>query len=249
MGAELGGVREALRGALDALYPPRCIACPEATDLPSGLCASCWAETRFISGAICDRCSVPIETTAGLSPPFTCDACTHHPPAWDRGRAAILYEGAGRRLALAFKHGDRLDMGRTLAPWMAAAGRDLLADADLLVPVPLHWRRLFRRRYNQAAELAHHIARETGRPHAPDALRRARATPSQSGDRAARAANVAAAITAAPRAAATLAGRRVLLIDDVLTTGATLSAAAEACRAAGATRVEALVLARVARPE
>ncbi|MEM9012870.1 MAG: ComF family protein [Pseudomonadota bacterium] len=237
---------ETRRTLIDALYPPRCIACPEATDAPSGLCAGCWAETQFISGAICDHCSVPIEATGGLSAPFTCDACLHAPPAWGRARAAILYEGAGRRLALTYKHGDRLDMTMTLARWMQRAGGDLLEEAEIIVPVPLHWLRLLRRRYNQAAELARGLSHLTGTPTVPDLLLRPRATAAQKGSREARQENIAGAIRPARRVPERLRDRRVLLLDDVMTTGATLSAAAEACREAGAASVDVLVLARVA---
>ena len=104
-----------------------------------------------------------------------CESCRRHPPAWDRGAAAVLYQGAGRRVVLALKHGDRLDMVRPLAGWMAAAGRELLADADVIAPVPLHWRRLVMRRYNQSAELARRLARLSGRPAAVDLLVRRRA--------------------------------------------------------------------------
>ncbi len=169
------------------------------------------------------------------------------PPGWDFGAAAVVYGGAGRRVVLALKHGDRLDMVRPLAAWMEKAGRAALAESDLIAPVPLHWRRLMRRRYNQSAELARRIARLSGKPVAVDLLRRVRATPPQERmDFAARARNQLHAFEVTPRRTAMLPGRTVLLIDDVLTSGATLSACAEALRAAGAARVGVLVVARVA---
>jgi predicted amidophosphoribosyltransferase len=236
---------DALKTALvNTIYPPRCLACREATDAPRGLCGACWADTHFIAGETCARCGVPL---MGAGADDLCDGCSGHPPPWDRGAAAMLYKGAGRRMVLALKHGDRLDMVPPLAGWMAAAGRDLLAGADLIAPVPLHWRRLVRRRYNQSAELARRIARLSGRTAAVDLLVRRRATAPQEGmDRAARAANQAGAFAVAPRHVARLAGRAVLMVDDVMTSGATLSACADTLRAAGAARVDALVLARVA---
>lgn len=231
-----------LNAVVDAVFPPRCLACPSPTAVAHGLCGDCWRETHFISGAACRRCGVPLPGEVGAED--VCDGCLHHPPAWDRGAAALLYGGAGRRMVLALKHGDRLDTARPLAGWMAAAGRELVAEADLIAPVPLHWRRLAKRRYNQSAELARPIARAAGRPLVADLLFRRRATAPQSGGRAARAENQAEAFALSPRRS--VAGRRVLLVDDVLTTGATLSGCAEALRAAGAAGVDVLVLARVA---
>ena len=230
---------------VNTIFPPRCLACPEPTDLPHGLCPACWRDTHFIAGTVCRTCGVPLVGEAGAED--VCESCQRHPPAWDRGAAAVIYAGAGRRVVLALKHGDRLDTVRPLAAWMAAAGRELLAEADMIAPVPLHWRRLLKRRYNQSAELARRLGRISGRPVVPDLLRRGRATLPQEGmTRAERAVNQAGAFSVNPRRAAAPSGRVVLLIDDVLTTGATLSACADALRAAGAARVDVLALARVA---
>ena len=161
---------------------------------------------------------MPLVGAAGAED--VCESCARHPPAWDRGAAAVIYGGAGRKVVLALKHGDRLDMVRPLAGWMASAGRALLAEADVIAPVPLHWRRLVRRRYNQSAELARRLGRLAGRPVAADLLVRRRATTPQEGmSRAERVANQAAAFAVNPRRAAALEGRAVLLVDDVLTTG------------------------------
>ena len=229
---------------VDTVYPPRCLACTAATDAARGLCPACWADTHFIAGTACRKCGVPLVGDAGAED--VCESCARHPPAWDRGAAALLYAGAGRRMVLALKHGDRLDMVRPLAAWMARAGRTLLAEADVVAPVPLHWRRLVMRRYNQSAELARRLGRDAGRPVVPDLLARRRATSPQSGGRDGRAANQAGAFAIAPRHAGLVAGKRVLLVDDVLTSGATLSACADTLRAAGAAGVDALALARVA---
>ena len=229
---------------LDTVFPPRCLACAEPTVAAHGLCPACWRDTHFIAGTVCRTCGVPLVGAAGAED--VCESCTRHPPAWDRGAAAVLYSGAGRKMVLALKHADRLDMVPPLAGFMAQAGRPLLEGADLLAPVPLHWLRLLRRRYNQSAELARRLGRLAGRPVVPDLLLRKRATPRQTGNRAVRAANQAGAFVVSPRRQARLAGRRVLLVDDVLTTGATLSTCAEALKAAGAAGVDVLVLARVA---
>lgn len=229
----------------DAVFPPRCLTCPAPTEAPHGLCARCWRDTHFITGPACAKCGAPLVGEAG--PEDLCDGCLRHPPGWDRGRAAILYGGAGRRAILAFKHGDRLDTAPALAGWLAAAGSALATDADLIAPVPLHWRRLMRRRYNQSAELARHLSRRTGTPVVPDLLVRQRmTTPQERMSHADRRENQRGAIAVSPRRAKRLEGKAVLLIDDVLTSGATLGACTDACRAAGAARIDVLVLARVA---
>jgi predicted amidophosphoribosyltransferase len=181
-----------------------------------------------------------------------CDACAHTPGAWTKGRAAVVYDGVGRALTLNLKHGDRLDIAPMVAVWIARALGPLVAEADLIAPAPLHWTRLVHRRFNQAGELARELAIQTNKRSALtlDLLNRTRRTPSQGGrNRADRYANVAGAFAVARLRRKRLIGQRVLLVDDVMTTGATLSACAEACRAAGAADVNVVVLARVARDD
>jgi len=231
-------------GAADLLYPPQCTWCRAEVLEAHALCPSCWREATFISHPLCDRCGSPL--SGAEDAPF-CDHCLGRALAFGRARAAVLYEGRGRDLTLALKHGDRLDIARPAATWMIRAGRELLEGADLIAPTPLHWTRLLRRRFNQSAELARRISIRTGVPCCADLLVRTRATPMQRGlSRAQRAANQEGAFAVPARRRARVEGAVVLLIDDVYASGATLSACAAALRAAGAARVDALCLARVA---
>ena len=245
-----GGVfRRAGRGLLDLLLPPLCLACDRPVAAPGQFCATCFQDVTFITAPLCARCGAPFVYAALAGGDGLCAHCRHHPPDFSRARAAFRYDAMSRRLILPFKHGDRTDLAVPLAGFMARAGAGLLAEADLLVPVPLHPTRLLSRRYNQAALLAWALARRAGLPMLPDALRRLRATP-MLGDLSAaeRAETMADVIAVRPSRAGALAGLRILLVDDVLTTGATTNACARALRAAGARDIDLLVLARVADP-
>lgn len=236
-----------LQAVLHLIYPPQCLTCDTLVTTDFGLCGRCWRETPFITGLVCDLCGVPLP---GEDPghPVHCDDCLTIARPWNRGRAALLYKDNGRRIVLALKHGDRQDLARPAGIWMARAAAPLLQPGMLVAPVPLHWWRLFTRRYNQAALLSSAVARETGLAHCPDLLQRRRNTRSQEGrDRDGRFRNMDSALCVASGRAALIAHRPVLLVDDVMTSGATLAAAAEACTAAGADSVSVLVLARVAK--
>src|SRR5208282_685711 len=208
--------------ALNTLYPPTCLACRAATGAHGALCPRCWSAMRFIERPFCERLGTPFEQDLGeglLSPQAMAD-----PPAFSRARAVARFEdGPARTLAHRLKYSDRAELARPMARWMARAGADILADADLLAPVPLHPLRLWRRRFNQAAALAAEISRQTGKPCDLGAILRVKATRSQIGlSRVQRAENVQGAFRIAE--GAPVRGRNVVLIDDVLTSGATANA-------------------------
>ncbi|MGH6890973.1 MAG: ComF family protein [Dongiaceae bacterium] len=231
---------------MDAILPPRCLKCGEIVADPGSLCGRCWPALRFLGAPCCACCGLPFEFDMGES--SLCAGCIADRPLFDRARAALIYDDASRDLILRFKHADRIDGAATFAGWMARAGAELVASADVIVPVPLHWWRLVRRRYNQAAVLATAIGRARGKLVVPDLLLRRRATASQGRlGRSQRRRNVAGAFAIHPRRAQVAAGARILLIDDVLTTGATAEACTRVLRAAGATGVDLLAMARVVR--
>ncbi len=249
LGRFADGVLRTGRAALDVVLPPACIACDRPVDAPGLLCPDCFRRTGFVTEPCCVVCGAPYGARAQAGPELTCERCRLAPPLFERARAALRYDAAARRLVLPLKHADRAELAGALAAMMARAGAALLREAELIVPVPLHRTRLFRRRYNQAALLARELARRSSRPALPDALIRRRATAALGGMSAAeRAAEVDGAFAVRPRRAERIVGRRVLLVDDVLTSGATANACAAALRAAGAVAVDVLAVARVPDP-
>lgn len=236
-----------LQAILHMVYPPQCLGCDELVTSDFGLCGKCWRQTPFISGLVCDSCGVPLLGEEGGAA-VHCDDCMTLARPWSRGRAALLYKDHGRKMVLQLKHGDRLDLVKPAGAWLLRAARPILQPDMLVAPVPLHWFRLLRRRYNQSALLSGSLAKLAGLDHCPDLLQRRRATASQGGrDRHSRFENMEGAITAHPRRLDQMKGRHVLLVDDVMTSGATLAVAADACLGAGAAEVSVLVLARVAK--
>jgi ComF family protein len=231
------------RLALDIALPTLCVSCREPVD-GEGVCASCWARLSFIERPYCPRLGIPFVYDPG--PDMLSMEAIASPPAYRRARAAVRYDDVARSLVHALKYQDRTDLAPAMGRWMARAGGELLTGADMLVPVPLHWRRAWRRRYNQSGALARVIERQSGVRVRGDVLRRVRATEQQIGlSRAQRATNVQGAFQVSPDRQAEVQGRRVILIDDVLTSGATLDACARALLRAKATQVDVLVFARV----
>ncbi len=238
------GMRAAFRFALDVALPPLCPSCREPLGDGAGLCASCWSKLSLIEPPYCARLGIPFTYDPG--PGLLSMEAIANPPSYDRARAAVRYDDVARALVHAFKYSDRLDLAPMMGRWMARAGRELLDGADALVPVPLHWRRLWARRFNQSAALAAAIGGPAGVPALHGVLNRVRATPQQVGlSKAQRADNMQGAFRVAPERKADIAGRRLVLIDDVLTSGATAEASARALLRAGAAQVDVLVFARV----
>jgi len=236
-------LRETLRVGLNAALPPLCPACRDlVTD--EGLCPPCWSKLAFIAAPYCPRLGIPFAYDPG--PGILSMQAIADPPAYQRARAAVRYDDVAAKLVHAFKYGDRLDLAPLMGRWMTRAGTELLADADAIVPVPLHWRRLWTRRFNQSAALAATISNLSGVPVAHAPLRRVKATQQQVGlSRKDRASNVQGAFRVDPARKAEVAGRRLIVIDDVLTSGATVDACARALLRGGAARVDVLVFARV----
>lgn len=229
--------------ALDIALPTLCVACREPVD-GEGVCAECWAKLSFIEPPYCPRLGIPFVYDPG--PELLSMEAIANPPAYARARAAVRYDDVARSLVHALKYQDRTDLAPTMGRWMARAGRELLKEADVLIPVPLHWRRGWSRRYNQSGALARVIERHSGVRLASEALRRVRRTEQQIGlSRTQRASNVQGAFKVAPERNGDVAGRRVILIDDVLTSGATIDACARALLRAKAASVDVLVFARV----
>lgn len=234
-----------MQRVLSLIYPDQCLVCDAMVTHSGALCGECWRNTPFIIGLVCDTCGVPLPGIDGDGKAY-CDDCLAQPRPWEQGRAALSYKGTGRRIVLALKHGDRTEFATAAAPWLFRAATPFLQHDTVLVPIPVHWTRLIKRRYNQAAELSRALARHAGLPHCPDALVRTKRTRKLDGlgvDQ--RFATLNDAIQPNPRKTNALKGRSICLIDDVMTSGATLACATNAAFAAGADRVNVIVLARV----
>jgi ComF family protein len=238
-----GALGHATRLALDIALPTLCVSCREPVH-GDGVCATCWSKLSFIAPPYCPRLGIPFVYDPG--PDMLSMEAIASPPAYQRARAAVRYDEVARTLVHALKYQDRTDLAPTMGRWMARAGRELLDGADMLIPVPLHWRRAWHRRYNQSGALARAIERQSGVKLKGELLQRIRRTEQQVGlSRTQRTSNVQGAFKVANDRVAEMQGRRVILIDDVLTSGATIDACARALLRAKAAQVDALVFARV----
>jgi ComF family protein len=236
-------IRRAARLALDVALPTLCVSCREPVD-GEGVCAACWARLSFIAPPYCPKLGIPFVYDPG--PDMLSMEAIADPPAYARARAAVRFDEVARTLVHGLKYQDRTDLAPIMGRWMARAGRELLDGADMLIPVPLHWRRAWHRRFNQSGALGRVIQDASGVKLRGDILARVRATEQQVGlSRAQRASNVQGAFEVSRERRGEVAGRRVILVDDVLTSGATLDACARALLRAKAAQVDVLVFARV----
>jgi ComF family protein len=236
------------RAALDwparMLFPPVCAGCRRQVSQPDSLCPHCWPQLRFLEKPWCQVMGTPFLHDMGDG--FLSAEAIANPPPFERARAAVSYSGVARRMVQGLKYSDKTDLAPWMARWMLRAGAELIADADVVVPVPLHWRRFLQRRFNQSAELARVVAALSGLPFAPMAVVRVKVTRQQVGlPRAEREDNVRAAFRVPPEQDIQVRGRRVLVVDDVYTTGATVCAVARALKRNGAVAVDVLTFARV----
>lgn len=241
-----------LKWGLDLILPPRCPVNGDIVSSVGAISPRAWRELTFISPPHCPCCGIPfaIDTMIDIQQPdnFLCASCLSTPRTFDQAKSLLVYDEASRKMILAFKHGDALHLHTTLAPLLAKAGGEFLNPDAIIVPVPLHWMRLVKRRYNQAAILGIEIGKLSGVTCWPDALIRTRHTPPQGHKTAKdRHRNVSGAFDIHQSYVHKLSGRDIILIDDVFTTGATLEECAKVLKAAGAKSVKLLTVARVVK--
>ena len=237
-----------LNSALNILLPPRCIATGEVVDAPGMISPAFWSALTFIEEPLCDCCGIPFSFPA--APGSICANCMEIEPIFTKARAAVIYDDTSRKVILEYKYGDRLQAVHTFTPWMMRAGKGMIEQSDYILPVPLHMKRLWQRRFNQSALLARELAKRSATPCLPDGLHRARYTVPQKGlSRKERSANVQNAFTIPQKYQDYFKGKNILLVDDVLTSGATLNECARTLKKAGAHHIFVLTIARVMKEE
>lgn len=240
-------VPRAMTSILDQLLPPRCLSCGTSVQDTGLICSDCWKGLAFLQGPACDCCGYPFDFDA-FAEQSLCGACQIKRPPYLRARAALRYDDGSRQMIISFKHGDRTEYAELFSQLMNQASHSLSLTGVIVAPVPLHKKRLRRRRYNQAALMAKYFADKKSLAYAPDLIMRAKHTPPQEGNYGRRKRNVAGAFTVKEKYESQIKGRDILLIDDVYTTGATVSSCAAVLRRAGASSVQILTLARVCAP-
>jgi len=241
------GLTRAGKWSLDWLIPPQCLVCRGDIAEASGLCVTCWSKLSFIEAPFCEKLATPFPYDQGEE--MVSAAALADPPPWDRARSALLFDDTARFLVHALKYRDRHEAGLLMARLMVRAGAEIVKSADAIIPVPLYRWRLWRRRYNQSALLARKICRDTGKAFHPELLRRRRSTRSQTGLDHEERRNVRNAFIVPKESRPSVAGKSLVVIDDVRTTGATLEACARALKAAGAAHVDVLTFALVPKPK
>jgi ComF family protein len=242
-----GHARNIWSGFVDFVTPPKCLTCQTAVESDAGLCITCWNKLRHISEPVCDAMGTPFEYDEGEG--ALSAAAIADPPPWHRARAAVSFDEHGGKLVHQLKYNDKHEAATVMARLMQVAGRKILHDADVILPVPLHRRRLWQRRYNQAALIAHALGLATGKPVETETLIKVKATRQQVGlDADERRRNVSRAFAINPERLHLISGRKVLLVDDVRTTGATASACAKVLLSQGAAHVDVLTFALVLEP-
>lgn len=228
----------------DWIVPPTCLMCDAIVDRSGGCCSICWGNIRFVARPYCEVLGSPFSYDMGEG--ALCAEAIANPPPFRRARSAVIYDDPIRRLVSGLKYSDRLDVAPWIAKWMVRSGRQLFEDAPIVIPIPLYKTRLLTRRFNQSAEIARNICKDKNLEYRPEILKRIRKTKQQVGlSRQERAKNVSGVFRVPPEFAFELKGRPALIIDDVFTTGATVSSAAKALNRVGVASVDVLTFARV----
>lgn len=238
--------RKGIQTVVETLYPSACLSCGVPVDVQAGLCAQCWLSCHFIAGLVCDTCGKPL--IGQSQEDEICDDCLESPRSWRAARGVFLYEERARNLVWGLKYSDRSEVASTAGPWLLRAITPILPENPLIVAVPLHWTRILKRKYNQSELLARALAKSGNFELAPELLKRVKRTPELAGLRKdARENALRGAIEVKSSQRKRVEGRHIILVDDVMTTGATLDTAAKACHAQNAASVRAVFLARAAK--